>query len=83
MPLSFLFNWGTFPARHREPSGEAGGRNPQSLPAIASAQARRAGKILHLLQLITASLEAEGLTGSEDKSVELFKEKYEKNSRDF
>ena len=37
----------------------------------------------HTLQLITASLEAEGLTGSEDKSVELFKEKYEKNSRDF
>jgi len=35
------------------------------------------------LQLITASLEVEGLTGSEDKSVELFKEKYEKNSRDF
>jgi len=30
MPLSFLFNWGAFPARHREPSGEAGGRIPQS-----------------------------------------------------
>jgi len=57
MPLSFLFNWGTF-------------RNPQS-------------KILHLLQLITASLEVEGLTGAENKPVELFKEKYEKNSRDF
>ena len=35
------------------------------------------------LQLIIASLEAEGLTGAEDKPVELFKEKYEKNSRDF
>jgi len=37
----------------------------------------------HTFQLITASLEAEGLTGAEDKPVELFKEKYEKNSRDF
>jgi len=37
----------------------------------------------YILQLITASLEVEGLTGAENKPVELFKEKYEKNSRDF
>jgi len=30
----------------------------------------------HTLQLITASLEAEGLIGAADKAVELFKEKY-------
>ena len=31
----------------------------------------------HTLQLITASLEAEGLIGAGEKAVQLFKEKYE------
>jgi len=37
----------------------------------------------HTLQLITASLEAEGLIGAADKAVELFKEIYNLNYRDF